>query len=187
MESAAQTGNAAASAAATTTTSIENYWMTVTNGKSPSEESWYLDCATTSHICEDRQRFEWYIEYTKREEREIRNFAGRKAGKAIGQGDVWLRLRIPGGRRNKVVVRNVLHVEGAHNSLSQSQLMDRGLQIVPVNGYGIKIYDKSPAEDSARGQARGQGRGNLVDVACQTGGLFRLDVKFPGKRYRVRG
>ena len=86
-----------------------------------------------------------------------------------------------------MVVRNVLHVEGAHNSLSQSQLMDRGLQIVPVNGYGIKIYDKSPAEDSARGQARGQGRGNLVDVACQTGGLFRLDVKFPGKRYRVRG
>jgi len=69
--------------------------------------------------------------------------------------------------------------------------MDRGLRIVPVNGYGIKIYDKSPAEDSARGQGRGRGRGrgrgNLVGVARQIGGLFRLDVKFAGKRYRARG
>ena len=134
-------------------------------------------------------------EYTKREEREIRDFAGRKAGKATGHGDVRLRLWLPGGRKHEVVVRNVLHVEGAHNSLSQSRLMDRGLQIVPVNGYGIKIYDKSPAEDSARGrgqgrgQVRGQGRGrgNLVGVARQIGGLFRLDVKVAGKRYRARG
>jgi hypothetical protein len=184
MESAAQTETAAAAAAATTTTSIENYWMTVTNGKSPSKESWYLDCATTSHICGDRQRFERYTEYTKREEREIRNFAGRKAGKAIGHGDVRLRLRLPGGRHriHEVVVRNVLHVEGAHNSLSQSRLMDRGLRIVPVNGYGIKIFDKSPIDS-----ARGRGRGNLVGVAHQIGGLFRLDVKFAGKRYRARG
>jgi hypothetical protein len=178
VESVAPTETAAAAAAATTTTtSIENYWMTVTNGKSPSKESWYLDCATTSHICGDRQRFERYTEYTKREEREIRNLAGRKAGKAIGHGDVRLRLRLPGGRKHEVVVRNVLHVEGAHNSLSQSRLMDRGLRIVPVNGYGIKIYDKSPAEDSARG--RGRGRGSLVGVARQTGGLFRLDVEWP--------
>jgi len=68
-------------------------------------------------------------------------------------------------------VRNVLHIEGAHNSLSQSRLMDRGLQIVTVNRYGIMIYDKVPAEST------GQGRGNLVGVARQTGGLFRLDVK----------
>jgi hypothetical protein len=186
VESVAPTETAAAAAAATTTTttSIENYWMTVTNGKSPSKESWYLDCATTSHICGDRQRFERYTEYTKREEREIRNFAGRKAGKAIGHGDVRLRLRLPGGRHriHEVVVRNVLHVEGAHNSLSQSRLMDRGLRIVPVNGYGIKIFDKSPIDS-----ARGRGRGNLVGVAHQIGGLFRLDVKFAGKRYRARG
>jgi hypothetical protein len=123
------------------TTSIEKCWMTVTNGKSPSKESWYLDCATTSHICGDRQRFERYTEYTKREEPEIRNFAGRIAGKAIGHGDVRLRLRLLGGRHriHEVVVRNVLHVEGAHNSLSQSRLMDRGLRTVPGNGYGIKI------------------------------------------------
>jgi len=183
VESAAPTETAAT--AATTTTSIENFWMTVT-GRSPEKEGWYLDCATTSHVCGDRRKFERYSEYTKRDGREIRDFAGKVAGKAIGHGDVRLRLRLPGGRHriHEVVVRNVLHVEGAHNSLSQSRLMDRGLRIVPVNGYGIKIYDKSPT-DSARGQ--GQGRGNLVGVARQIGGLFRLDAKVTGKRYRARG
>jgi len=172
-----------AAATATTTTSIEDYWMTTTRREAPSKESWYLECVTTSHIGGDRQRFEWYTEHTKREEREIRDFAGKKAGKATRHGDVRLRLRLPGGRKHEVVVRNVLHVKGAHNSLSQSWLMDRGLRIVPVNGYGIKIYDKSPAEDSARGR----GRRSLVGIARQIEGLFRLDVKVTGKRYRARG
>jgi len=191
VESGAPTATAAEAAAAAMTmtmTSIENYCMTVT-GRAPEKEGWYLDCATTSHVCGDRWKFEQYTEYTKREEREIRDFAGRVAGKAIGYGDVRLRLRLPGYRRNhEVVVRNVLHIEGAHTSLSQSRLMDRGLQIVPVNGYGIKIYDKSPT-DSARGQSQGRGRGreNLVGVARQVAGLFRQDGKFAGKRYRARG
>jgi len=173
VESSAATETAAA--AEMKTTSIENYWMTVTSGESPSKKSWYLDCATTSHMCGDRQEFLRDTQYTKRDEREIHNFAGRVAGKAIGYGDVRLRLRPPGYRRNhEVVVRNVLHIEGAHNSLSQSRLMDRGLRIVPVNGYGIEIYDKAP-RDSAWGQ--GRGRGSLVGVARQIGGLFRQDVK----------
>jgi len=181
VESRALTETATATTT-TTTTSIENYWMTVMTGESPSKESWYLDCATTSHVCGDRQEFVRYTEYAKRDEREIHDFAGRAAGKAIGYGEVGLRLRLPGYRRNhEVVVRNVLHIEGAHNSLSQSRLMDRGLRIVPVNGYGIKIYDKPPPEST------GQGRGSLVGVARQIGGLFRLDVKVAGKRYRARG
>jgi hypothetical protein len=54
---------------------------------------------------------------------------------AIGYGDVRLRLRLPGYSRNHdVVVRNVSDIKGAHNSLSHSRLMDRWLQIVPVNG-----------------------------------------------------
>jgi len=89
---------------------------------------------------------------------------------------LWLRL--PGYRRDhEVAVRNVLHIEEAHNLLSQSQLMVRGLQIVSVNGYGIKIWDKTPAEST------GRGRGNLVGMAHQIGVSFRLDVKFAGKRY----
>jgi len=63
VESGAPTETAAAAAATTmTTTSIENYWMTVKNRESPSKESWYLDCATTSHICGDRRMFERYTE-----------------------------------------------------------------------------------------------------------------------------
>jgi len=186
VESGAPTETAAA--AAMTTTSIENYWMTVTNRESPSMESWYLDCATTPYICGDWQEFVQYTQYAKRDEREIHHFAGRVAGKAIRYGDVRLRLRLPEYRRNhEVVVRNVLHIEGAHNLLSQSQLMDRGLRIVPVNGYRIKICDKSPAEDSARGQGQGRGRGNLAGMARQIGGLFRLDVKVAEKRYRASG
>jgi hypothetical protein len=34
------------------TMTIENYWVTDTGRKkAPSKESWYLDCASTSHIC----------------------------------------------------------------------------------------------------------------------------------------
>jgi hypothetical protein len=53
--------------------------------------------------------------------------------------------------------------------------MDRGLRIVPVNGYGIKIYDN-------------RGQGSLVAVAPQVGGLFRfdVDVDVAGKGRRSR-
>jgi hypothetical protein len=145
-------------------TTIENYWVTDTGGKTaPSKESWYLDCASTSHICGDRRKFVRYTGFTKQDEREFRDFAGRIAGKAVGQGDVRLKFRLPGNREHEVVVRDVLHVERAHNSLSQSRLMDRALRIVAFNGFGIKIYDN-------------RGQGSLVAVAPQVGGLVRLDV-----------
>jgi hypothetical protein len=88
VESSAPTEPAAAAAATTmTTTSIENYGMTVT-GRSHEKKGWYLDCATTSHVCGDRRKFEQYTEYSKSNEREIHDFAGRVAGKAIGYGDL---------------------------------------------------------------------------------------------------
>jgi hypothetical protein len=64
--------------------------------------------------------------------------------------------------------------------------MDQGLEIVPVNGYGIKIYEKAHAEST------GRGRGSLMGMAWQIVGLFRQDVKWldvivVGKRYRARG
>ena len=108
VEMAAETESAAA--AATMTTFIENYWMTVTS-RSPEKEPWYLSCAATSHICGYQRKFEQYTEYTTKEERMISDFAGRVAGKAIGHGDVRLRLQLPEGRYHEVVVRNVLHVK----------------------------------------------------------------------------
>jgi len=98
------------------------------------------------------------------DEWEICDFAGMEAGKATRQGDVHLRLRLPGFCQVKeVVVRDVLHVAGAHNALSQSRLMDRGLWIVTMNGYGIKIYDI-------------RGQGSHVAVSPQVEGLFLFDM-----------
>jgi hypothetical protein len=133
--------------------------------REPIEGELVLDCSTTSHICGDGQAFIRYTQYTNRDERDIYDFAGTVAGKAIGYRDVRLRLRLPGyGRNHEVVVRNVLHIEGAHNLLSQSRLMDRGLWIVPVNGFGMKILD------NARAESTGRGLGSLVGVARQIGG-----------------
>jgi hypothetical protein len=170
-------------AASVSEETIENYWVTGTNGKSaPLKECWYLDCASTSHICGDRRKFARYTGFAKKDVWEIRDFAGTVAGKTIGQGDVRLRFRLPGGRDriNELVVRDVLHVEGAHNSLSQSRLMDRGLWIVPVNGYGIKIYE-APAMGTGCG-----GQGSLVAMAPQIGGVFRFDVDARGQGRRSR-
>jgi hypothetical protein len=68
--------------AAATTTSTGNYCITLT-GRSPEKEGWYLDCATTSHICGCWQNFEWYAVYSKRQELEIQEDAARVAGKDI--------------------------------------------------------------------------------------------------------
>jgi hypothetical protein len=98
VESTALTETAAVAAATTmTTTSIENHWMTVT-GRSPEKDASYFDCATTSHVCGDRQEFIQHTQYAKRDEREIHDFGGRVAGNGIGYGDVRLRLRLPGYR-----------------------------------------------------------------------------------------
>jgi len=170
-----------------TTTSSENNWMTAMNGESPPKESCYLDCDTTAYICGDQRESQHYSEYTMWEEREIRDFAGAVTDKTIGYADVRIRFWLPGYCRNhEVVVRKVLHIEGTHNSLLQLWHIDRQLQIMPVNGYGIKIYDKLPT-DSAHSQSRGWGRGSLVGMACEIGGLLQLDVKLAGKRYRARG
>ena len=162
-------------------TTIENYWVAERGGKTaPSKESWYLDCASTSQVCGDRRKFARYMGFTKQDEWEIRDFARRVAGQAVGQGDVQLKFRLPGNREHEVVVRDVLHVAGAHNSLSQSRLMDGGLQIVPVNSFGIKIYD-APEMGTGR-----RGEGSIVAVAPQVRDLFQFDVDVARKGRRSR-
>ena len=86
VQSSAATESAAAAAAMTL--SIEDYGMTTTGSEAPLKESWYIYCATTSHICGDRQRFKHYTKFSKRVEREIRNVTRRVAGKAIVHGYV---------------------------------------------------------------------------------------------------
>lgn len=97
VQSAALTATETAAAAETTTISIKDNSMTTTGSNAPSMMRRYLDCATTSHICGDEQRIEWYTEYSKRDELEICDFAGRKAGKATMRSKVQLRHQSPGG------------------------------------------------------------------------------------------
>jgi hypothetical protein len=101
-------------------TTIENYWVTDTGGKTASSKiSWYLECACTCDICGDRRKFAQYTGFTRKDKREIREFAGRVAGTALDQIDVRLKFRLPGNGEHEVVVTDVRHVKGAHNSLSQ--------------------------------------------------------------------
>jgi hypothetical protein len=112
------------------TITIENYWVTDTSGKTvPLKESWSLHCASTYHICVYGGKCIQYTGVTKKNEREIGDFARGVAGKPIGQENVRLKFQLPGGhdRINEVVVGEVVHVVGAHISLSQSRLMERGL------------------------------------------------------------
>jgi hypothetical protein len=73
----------------------------------------------------------------------------RVVPRAIGHGDVRVRLR-PHGGHNHIHEVVVLNVERAHNSRSQSRLMDRRLQIVSINRYGNRIYNKSRAKSTSR-------------------------------------
>jgi len=165
------------------TTLTENYLMTVTNGKSPSKERWYLDCATTIHICGDWRKFEQYTEYTNRDQRHIYNLAASVGGKAIRHGAGQLRLRLHGGHRNEVVVRNVLHDKDAHNSLSQSWLMDWGLGIADCPSHWLRNHGTSQSTSgvwqswSRKSCSHGMPRWRII----------RMDEKVARMRYRVRG
>jgi hypothetical protein len=85
-----------------------------------------------------------------------------------------LQLRLSGNcthgghRIHEVVGRDALHVAGAHNSLYQSRMMDRGLQIVLVNGFEIIMYDNA---NTGHRDYR-----TPVANAPQVGCLFQFDV-----------
>lgn len=79
---------------------------------------------------------------------------------------------------DEVVVRDVFHLEGAHNLLSQSRLMNWGLPIAHINGFRTKIYNNM--------KAGCRGPGPLVAMAPQVGGLFRVNVDAAGKGHGSR-
>jgi hypothetical protein len=59
---------------------------------------------------------------------------------AKGVGNVRLPMCVPGGV-NWLTIKNVLHVEESANLISQGRLMNLGLHLEIVNGYGTNIYD----------------------------------------------
>jgi len=109
---------------------------------------------------------------TKTDKWEIRGCVGTEAGNTFRHGDVHLSFRMPGySQVNEHVVTDILNVEGAHNILSQSKLMDQGPRIVPVNGYLIQIYDN-------------QDEASIIDGAHQIGDPLRFDLDLPRKGHQ---
>lgn len=85
---------------------------------------------------------------------------------------------MPGGSRYVVDVTDGLFVEGAYYSLSKSWIMDQGVRTILVNGYGIKICNKSLTDIE---HGRDEGGQNLGVAVHEIGGLLRLNMKFTGK------
>ena len=73
-------------------------------------------------------------------------------------------MRLPNETCKVVTIRNVLYVPGIVNLISQGILMELGLQIVAINGYGINIYDKNNCQ---------------VARAPQVARKFPFDLKWP--------
>ena len=99
----------------------------------------YLDCACSAHVTSRRDVF---VEFTAIPEgtRPVKGFEGSVLY-ARGQGNIKLKMRLPNSGSRDVTIRNVLYVPGSVNIISQGMLMELGLRIVPVNGYGINIYN----------------------------------------------
>jgi len=138
-------------------------------------ESWNFDSASTPHIDANGRKFFPYTRSVKKDKREVYVFAWRAASNAIEQGDVRLRIQLPGGHYHMTaaMVRDVLHVEGAHNLRSQSGLMDTGLQIISMNGFRIEIHNNS--------HTGGGGQVTPVAAAPHVGGQFWFHVDVAGE------
>jgi hypothetical protein len=71
------------------TTTMKNCWVTDSGRQmTPLKDGWYLYCASAYQICGDQRKFVQYSGFTKMDERDKRDFAGKVADKAIGHGDI---------------------------------------------------------------------------------------------------
>ena len=65
----------------------EHYFIITAEPVSSQTSDWFMDVGCTAHICTERKQFIQYTEFGKLE-REIGDFTGRVAGKAIRYSDI---------------------------------------------------------------------------------------------------
>ncbi|KAI5855780.1 hypothetical protein BZA05DRAFT_217646 [Tricharina praecox] len=125
----------------------------------------YLDSACSTHVTSRRDVF---VEYTEIPEgkRPVKGSEGSVLF-ARGPGNIKLRMRLPNNTSQDVTIRNVLYVPGSANLISQGMLMELGLRIVPVNGYGVKIYNRNNTR--------------LLACAPQVAWMYPFDLVWTGR------
>jgi len=145
-----------ASATSTLTTSIENYWMVASSSASSSD--WFIDCRCTTYISGLGSMFITYTEYPPNTKK-VKGYNGVTSF-ASGYGSVRLIFHLPDGKTETITLQDVVHLPGLFNLIPQSQIMDKDINVKPVNHYGHNLYNH---------------HGKLIATAPQVDGLFVLD------------
>jgi len=77
-----------------------------------------------------------------------------------GYGSVRLVCQLPDGKKETIILQEVVHLPGSFNLISQSQIMDKDVKVEPVNHYSLNLYTR---------------HGKLIATAPQLDGIFILD------------
>jgi hypothetical protein len=67
---------------------------------------------------------------------------------------------IPDGKKETIILQELVHLPGSNNHISQSQIMDTDIKVEPVDHYGLNLYNR---------------HGKLITTAPQVDRLFILD------------
>jgi hypothetical protein len=78
---------------------------------------------------------------------------------ASGYGSVRSICQLADGKTETIILQEVVHLPGSFNLISQSQFMDKDVNVEPVNPYGLNLYNRY---------------GKLIATAPQVDGLFIL-------------
>jgi hypothetical protein len=73
---------------------------------------------------------------------------------------VRLICQIPDGKKETIILQELVHLPGSNNLISQSQIMDTDIKVEPVDHYGLNLYNL---------------HGKLITTASEVNRLFVLD------------
>jgi hypothetical protein len=71
-----------------------------------------------------------------------------------------LTCQLPDGKTETIILQDVVHLPGSFNLISQCQIMDKYVEVEPVNLYRLNLYNR---------------HGKLIHTAPQVDGLLVLD------------
>jgi len=129
----------------------------VANSTQVSKYDWFLDSASTSHICTIREAFTEYHPLTNSTIRGI----GTAPAVALGRGTIFVNFDV----NRKIIthqLKNVLHVPEAENCFLSLGRFDEGGGHVLFKDKKCTLYGK---------------KGNIVGMGTKQGGLFLLSAR----------